>query len=1077
MKKSFIASFLAMLGVALLCISLTGCENFLNGADIKAQLDSIIKDANAPKIQIYIKADENVGTISPNGLFECKQDSSFLILFEPVAGYKFIKWEVVNRVTDEPISGAVIFEDETKNETRVTVKENIANIKIQPVYVALPCIVSSTPDYYDSGVYANMPIEVSFNIPMINDDGSAFNFSYDNISIVSNGKPVEQYFSAPNLSMDGKSLIIYPKALEFQEYIVKQGKRAVDVQVSFKTDLISITLGGEKYYLFHNSKTVFSYKVNSALETVSPLCDDLIVSKTKDGIILPSEDSSETQFNDLNVVKDHAVGKYIYVHGAAFDSDSGVRSIVLEETPLTDKAGDSVMPVTKKFVYEKEDIVIFQEENKQIDFMLKHELNVDDGCFYLNVYVEDYCGNKSESTKYKLIKDTYTGIDDIFVYNYVYVKHGWGGAFLADINKTEFENEISNLKIYIESDLDSSVSSSGDYYFGRRTEIKKIIYKSYEYPLNDLIVKCKYISTEGPVEERMVIKQSNLIANNTTSKYWALENGLKNVNSVAGLKFTISISDDFGNYEEKEYQFPSTVETINKIDTSSSNSTKVYFNSSAPCNGNVCFTTDNTKWYPTLYSPDKIIQFSSNYNKDVALYTLDNGCLLFGPINTVAIDDSVDGVVNNETREEALNLLVPSITYSKGTNSGSLFVTMKFDSNVWDYWDEIQFNDKYVGSYNDIKDSDRHLLTKGITTYVYEDEDGVAYTYNNSKITMNATKISQVVKDDSGNITQIESISGSKDIILPSVPYDCYTFPPNVKLKDYYSMVDGKFVISPITVSLAYNTQEIKRVIYWEKYGTKHVDGYIKKEGTGLGSDKMYFYYPVENFLEYGDVTFIVEDEKGNTSEPVTIKENKMLYISRIDSTNKVSLSEQLDTNGSNKYYVHFSSFDNSGWSSDHYFQIQQWSGVMNSCTIPNPASTGYIPEKKFVRFYMTTSNDYQDYLHYSKYSYFYYDSTDSSSHIGYIIDDNRGIFIFSEIPVYVYTVSSKLPYDQCSKWDVSDWEASFHKISNEVVMDFQNEAKRYPLDLTSLEPGDNYVVIVHFADGHTDMSAVRHFE
>ena len=1070
---------------------LVSCENFLNGSEVKSQLDSIIKEANAPKVQIYIKADENAGSVSPAGLFECKLDSSFLILFEPQDGYEFLKWEAVDRNTGDPLTGAVAFEDETKSETRATVKKNIENIRIQPVYVTLPSIVSTAPAYSDAGVYANMPIEVTFNIPMINEDGSAVNFSFDNISIQAAGIGINEYFYDPELSSDGKSLKIVPKALEFTEYILKEGKKAVDVQVAFKTEQISIVLGEKAYNLFKNSNAVFTYKVNSTLEKGLPECDNLTVSTIQDGANLPVEGNSETQFTSLDVINEHAVAKYVYLHGEAFDADSGIKSIVLEETLLNAKDGAGVNHITKKFVYDTKDLEIIREENKQIEFKLQHELSVDDGRFSLEVYAEDYCGNKSTITKYMLIKDTYIGIDDIYVFNYLFnINHSFGmwGYYWTNVNKTQFAKEINNVKIMIQTDLEQSCFNGGS------TPVpvyNKTRYDSFDYPLEDLIVECEYISKEGPVHPRMVIKDSKLVDMNKTSKYWALENGL-NVDSVAGLKFKIRISDDLGNSEEKEFQFPSVPDNIKEISKYSSYSYNVYFNSYVPCNGCVSFYTDDDNVCWRLEKNDGtekraiIGGAGSTYSKDISLYNQEENFSLFGPLHTFAVADPVSVSSNAENREEALNLLVPTVTYAPGApGSGSVIVTMKFDDQVWNYWDEIQFDDLYSDAddpdnpYYDPESAKKpHLITKNNSTYVFEDEYGLGYTDGTAKFTMKGVKTYDVLKDENNDITQIKTTSGQKDFTLPVLLESCYTFAPKIALCNRYEIVDGQLLICPVTVTLVYDTQEIKRVIYTQKYGTQHTDGYVKKDGSGK---QIRYYYPVESFLEFGDVTIAVEDQKGNTSASKVITKPDMPYILKIVDKTHANLSESINTNGRGlDPQIHFSVFENSGWSEDYYYSHET---IYDERLQIVPELANFdpkeYPEKKFLRFYYIEESKKNEtpFRRCSRYSYLYYDSNDTESHIGYILDDNRGVSVYSEQPVFVYTLSTKRPYDECSQWDVSDWEDTFHRASNEVVWDLNNQIKRYQLDLSKLESGDNYVVIAHFADGHTDMSSVRHFE
>ena len=194
MKTIFKTSKKIILGGALLCILAlftTSCENFLKGANIREELEEAIEIANANPVSIFITPDENAGIAVPNQI-QAKKNQTFMLTFQPSKNYEFIKWEVLNRKTREPVENVVKIEDETALETKATILKAVENLLIYPKCVLVPAVSEITPN--PSGQNSiNTPIIIKLNMPM--DDSIV-----DKIQISYFGTEMSEYFEKPYLN-------------------------------------------------------------------------------------------------------------------------------------------------------------------------------------------------------------------------------------------------------------------------------------------------------------------------------------------------------------------------------------------------------------------------------------------------------------------------------------------------------------------------------------------------------------------------------------------------------------------------------------------------------------------------------------------------------------------------------------------------------------------------------------------------------------------------------------------------------------------------------------------------------------
>lgn len=206
MKKrvlSQIALFLFLLSGLLF----TGCENFLNGEEIKDAVVDAIQYGNAPYYSIRVEAIKGSGTIKGNEEVSKRVSDTFLVRFDPEEDHQFIKWEAVipNLGAGESVSDYIVFEDATSLETNVTFKKANNNILIRPVCPArLNAVINlSEPDVKYP---RNSVISLTFSEEISDECLTDISIT---IPSLPEGKSFYDYYNAP--VRNGRIVIFNPK--------------------------------------------------------------------------------------------------------------------------------------------------------------------------------------------------------------------------------------------------------------------------------------------------------------------------------------------------------------------------------------------------------------------------------------------------------------------------------------------------------------------------------------------------------------------------------------------------------------------------------------------------------------------------------------------------------------------------------------------------------------------------------------------------------------------------------------------------------------------------------------------------
>ena len=149
MKCSVIKLFGALL---FLLIFVTSCDNFQNGYAVRKQIEDAIAYNNSPAFTISFDYPESSGVMrSPGGSDIIKKVSdTFTIWFDPLTGYEFISWKIVDSATNKEIQNGEYLTLENIDQAQTTCSFTRAPPKdtklcLIPIIAERPQIIFNSP--------------------------------------------------------------------------------------------------------------------------------------------------------------------------------------------------------------------------------------------------------------------------------------------------------------------------------------------------------------------------------------------------------------------------------------------------------------------------------------------------------------------------------------------------------------------------------------------------------------------------------------------------------------------------------------------------------------------------------------------------------------------------------------------------------------------------------------------------------------------------------------------------------------------------------------------------------------------
>lgn len=404
----------------LIAVLFSSCENFLNGGDLKSNLDNALAYANAKICRIRL--DSDAGNWLTGSPVECKVGYETTVEYKlkgaddvfTVESFKVINWNTKAEVND-----CIDFIDISEKDKIYTVKIKLLkeseNLAIIPNLKSIPYITSVYPEYTGSGVYLNT--EVRFEL-----SEAAKSISFDSVSIKdSNGNSINNLFETPRLSDGGKAIVLNLDIDKVKNSELYKQRDVFDISVSVKN---LVTPNGEIFIVNENNEKKFRFNKN--VETGKPIINEFHAAKNNDDLnnnVFLGEVLVDGMSEDTDYLKNY-VGYSFYFDIDAVDGESGVRNVVVTETITNEINGTPINingDYVEKTVYSSEDFSF--NKNGEIKFAGKHMMKCkEEGAVKVTVSVTDYAGNVCENVKEFTVFNAKADLDSLTWFNGPYVK-------------------------------------------------------------------------------------------------------------------------------------------------------------------------------------------------------------------------------------------------------------------------------------------------------------------------------------------------------------------------------------------------------------------------------------------------------------------------------------------------------------------------------------------------------------------------------------------------------------------------------------------------------------------------------
>ena len=367
--RSFCKTFITSVFILGAALFLTGCSNFLKGANTAEQLRAAISYANATPYLIKVLPEKGTGNVvkPASGEAHKKVTDTFEIKFETSSEYEFIAWQISSKKLTEAqnINNYITIEDPTKSETTVSFIKELEDIIITPIVARRPKLLSKTPVKSGSLSLKDTKIQVIFDKKM---DPSSIYYTKEEITELKKELHLEDKDFLPENAVIGTTNIYgYKKKTDKgQEYIyknilIKNNDTQENINDRFEAPYfetpttliiaphraklpdgytyISVSLdksfcydveyenGSKKIGLYESQDWV--YQVNNSIDNVPPKMTSCSI-KYKDSsvsILLPSEENlNQYAFWSTNATMLETNDKKINIDFSAGDEGSGLTS-------------------------------------------------------------------------------------------------------------------------------------------------------------------------------------------------------------------------------------------------------------------------------------------------------------------------------------------------------------------------------------------------------------------------------------------------------------------------------------------------------------------------------------------------------------------------------------------------------------------------------------------------------------------------------------------------------------------------------------------------------------------------------
>ncbi len=1072
MRRNNVRILSTILAGTFMCITLLACKNFLNANNVSDEIKDAIAYNNAKSVNLAIECKQEMGSIFPSPSYTAKVGYDFEIQLLLNEDYYVVKdpstmLEAVSRI-DETVSRSenVEFQVEKQNlEDKRTglyrIKTKIIkyadDILIRPSCYELPILTDHTPDSLTRTAFSNESIVLTFNIPMEEPETDATTtaavFNYNNILITYNGDSVSDLFESPVFNAEKTKLSITPKPIALQKYINDRKLPVILFDVYVSQD-IKATIDGVSIPLLLNNHNSFSVSYKADFETTPPAKRELFITNTPieietAGAVKDNEKFSEVALAEkgnytdeqyTTLVQKNTTTKEFYIYGKFFDADSGVKSVNVfyEKSYTKDRnTGDDIVveltpseieACTKSYTEDSPEVEFITQGTETI-FCIKHTL---EGAGEYSITVSDICGNESGKATFSVFRADFSNI-----------KAGDNGSYITDGVKTNYlyqpckQEEPKNWSTFNETEFNQELKHL-------TYAVKKLkLWKSVEYPLEKLSVLCEY---NGKTQAFTPTINENTVKWDITL----------DVDSVSGLPITLILRDSYGNETKDNYNFPNKNEnffvTHEEMDTPADGILHFYkfYGQSLGRTGFHYMIRTNNSTGAKEYKYDAKDALDDNYT-----YSIIYGRLL----GEMPKDFSFNSTSYSNDAVEPISISNEQFTFSESETKGLVKATVTFTQEQLNYYDII-FIDTNSNPFNSV-------VPKNTGIYTVELEPKFIYGKKDKYLYVNAIKNGKQANDDNfqirvPSITNTHPLFAQLDVVPPEID-------STIKYsEEYVTFTLQDYESGPKSGTIYLNNNPDKPYVFESKD-----DKYLCK----IPFCEIYPYSTYEQEISYS-----LEDIAGNKttgtkklySSPLSYKE---YYEFLKRDGNYIYLKEyRHNTNYSTFYVVPFSN----GFATTYNNYCSATFSKIDNDTRTAKIYTFSIPGNSTTGTFVKIVNNEEGHGH-PFYYFNYYDEDNDSYTLGtgqyngiYKIGNSKSaIGVCSDAPVYVHTLVTKVPYEICKDWDHLEWEYN-KKSLNEKVLDFTTPVQqRYTIPVGSMDSGDCYVVIAHYANNTIDVSEV----
>ena len=1082
-------------------IDFTGSEKDTDGVALSGSTTHkyrINRDyGNKKEISVYIQSDASYGSFLSSGEKSCIVGYTIQVQFTlNKESYLFEGLEAVSS-KDESVSrnDCVAFTEIESDTTRgvykysVRVTEEVNDILIRPVCIALPAVTSIAPSTTES-LYSNAPVSVTFNMAMENlettSQNSLFKYAKNFVSITSGSEDVSSLFNTPSLNSSKTVLTLTPDGRKLYDYIISKNAAYLDLDISLG-EKITVTVQEKTLSLRQDEKSSFTVRYEAKIETTAPVKYELFAASSGtclDENRLLTVPSEENRFTDESIasqgsfsydeykekISRNRTNGTFYIYGRYYDADSGVNAVQITCQRINAKNGDEVTEsaATMPLYTKDSDNARFFTDGGYTNFCIKYQIPDDkeksdwgDGAFLFTVAVIDVVGNKSEEQTFTAIKDNYVDLSNVLFRNYQADEYAITSTYWNADNYSDVEDFL-NKEIIPLTKLISLCSFKWSGYSGFFESL--LTYGDIRLktcPLDKVFIE--YESNSGNTKQKMEWNDEKNIFETTLD-----------VDSLSGLALKLCVEDEYGNSNTRDYVFPDNPEVYASYNTSSSSYGWRIKGASGQVLG---------------------IRYHQNTNKFIAERKFVSDC--FGE------EWSYFANIGNSNFVGDFTIITGTLPTTTSSGTFASFSSMNFEGtkcyiqlkdDVWSKYSSVICKGTvsyYYGSYNQAipvtssvpygvrTTSQEKIITKD------DGKEAVLYYYQNILDYYFKLQLVLYGLDSSGKLVAIKdttyNIKTNSDDTKSPVINNVTVLKPSERVSKFGT---DEFHLNDwlIVNATDFNLDSSNNVYFSE---LNHFDIYVSdvKKASVKASDLTKlstneYVVPLYGRNTNSDTYYkiIAYDNQGNASTSYSgrvngTSENDCFNIKSVNYSNG-NCSITINTTLPNSYwslvdfFLYAYKFENGQWQ-----LVQTFTEPKNiSMQVDSDSLYKFVPDALvYMNFERWAFNE----------PYFLNTHTKSSGEYDLIMANGTStssLAVSSDEPVFIQTIVTQQAYDTCKNWTVSQWKQKFPRSLGETLIDFSPDEhgfKRYNIPVDKISSGECYVVIFHFANGTTEMSEV----